>query len=82
MLRVAWLIIVYRAEASAAYAARCGHGFESGPVLAPQGAVLMSGVCHWFYITRKAGSMSLSASPGDCCVFFLFLRKEDHKIIP
>ena len=73
MLCVTWLVVVDRAKPAAAYAARCAHGLKSGPVLTSQVAILVSWVIH-SYVCRKAGSMSLSASPGDRVI----VRKEDQ----
>ena len=46
MLCVAWLVVVDRTEASAAYSARCGHSFEPPPVFSPEGSVGLSWIFH------------------------------------
>ena len=46
MRGIRWLIVMDRAKAPAADAARCAHGFQPGPVLAAQGPVGIAGVGH------------------------------------
>ena len=71
MLRVAWFVVVYAAEPSFANSARRIHRFETCPVLAAEGAVLIAGVSSHGCFPPRCFIYGKQKSPAFCWALLL-----------